>query len=185
MEELYQHLLTKGPFWINLTIAGTIAGSIIFVVANRAYIKQLRTSYEDQLKQLREAHSEQIKLKDETIQMTNQAKAESQQLLREASMDALKERDMYRDRLHEEKANHQATLLRLSEVENRPDLSEILKTTTDYNGRMLAAIQSMELEFRKHSNLSTRSVKLLDGIVKVLIEKNILTPDFNKLIEST
>lgn len=177
MDEFIQHIFSKGPVWVNIVFAGTLVGLTIFIIANRTYVKQLRASYEERINASTEAHGEQIKLKDDTIDMLQRAKQESQLLLQEAAKDALKERDVYRDRLHEEKANHQATLLRLTEVESRPDLGRILSSVADFNQQMLNGIKALELEMKKHSSLCNRSIKLMDVIVTTLVEKKILTKD--------
>ncbi len=177
MDEFYQYLLGKSPVWANIIFFGTVIGLAVFIIANRTYIRQLRASYEERLKSLSHARSEQIDLKNETINMLERAKHESQLLLQEAAKDAVKERDVYRDRLHEEKANHQATILRLHEAESRPDLGRIITATAEFNKQMLQSMQSLELEMKKHSSVCSKSIRLMDVIIKTLIAKKILTAE--------
>lgn len=174
MDGLYDWLVKLGPGWMGFILIGTIGGAIAYLVSHRQYMKMLR-----------EGHADQIKLKDETITMLEQAKTQAVATLESSNKDITKERDMYRDKLHEEKAHHQSTLLRLTELESRPDLSQILKLEKDFHdqkmavqGKMLDALTRLDTkidnEHRANAKLSQDTAKALTGLTKFLETKGIL-----------
>lgn len=176
MQDLYDFLIKLGPGWMSFILVGTIGGAIAYLVSHRQYLKMLRAG-----------HEEQIKLKDETIAMLNEAKATAIVTLEAAKNDAVKDRDNYRDRLHEEKAHHQSTLLRLTELESRPDLTQILKVQRDFNQdnvgvqqKMLDLLTKLEKkideEHQVNTELCVKTGKALDGLVKMLVAKGVIEP---------
>lgn len=176
MEALYEQLVKLGPGWMAFILVGTLGGAIAYLVSHRQYLRMLKTG-----------HEEQINLKNETIAMLEQAKLQAIATLEAAKGDAVKDRDNYRDRLHEEKAHHQSTLLRLTELESRPDLSQILKLEREFHGekmavqhKMLETLFSLEKkiddEHRANTELCVKTSKALTGLVDMLVKKGIIEP---------
>lgn len=174
MENLYEFLVKMGPGWMATILMGLIIGSIVYLIAHRSYLKQLR-----------DGHAEQIKLKDDTITMLEQAKTQAIATLESSVKDITKERDTYRDKLHEEKAHHQSTLLRLTELESRPDLGQILKLEREFHDqkmavqtKMLGALEKLDAKIDKehstNATLTQRTAKALDGLVTFLVTKGII-----------
>lgn len=178
MQDLYDFLIKLGPGWMAFIMLGTVGGAISYIIANRTHIKLLHSGY-----------SEQLKLKDELLES-----------YRRSNEEVSKERDMYRDRLHEEKAHHQATLLRKTEIENqltsRPDLGKILETEAKFhaekmemnrlmvkmNERMLETLSKMESkldnEFSTASHNCNKALELMDALVSKLISTGALPKDY-------
>lgn len=174
MENLYDLLLKLGPGWAATIIIGLVVGSIVYIISHRQYLRQMK-----------EGHADQIKLKDETITMLEQAKQHVTTTLESAKNDITKERDVYRDKLHEEKAHHQSTLLRLTELESRPDLGQILKLEREFHeqkmqvqSKMLSTIERLDAKIdREHMTnaaLTQKTAAALNVLVDFLEKKGIV-----------
>lgn len=179
MTELYEMIVKLGPGWANLIFLGVTGGTLIYIIANRQYLKMVR-----------EGHAEQLKLKDQTIEMLKSGKADSELILTQAKSDAVKERDVYRDKLHEEKANHQATLLRLAEMEKKPDLSRLLEleqsfhkekvTLFDQLFKTLAKLdEKIEKEMKHQSKICDEQSRSLQGLIRLLVKQKVLPEEYN------
>lgn len=182
MDEIFNVLVAGGPFWMKIVFFASIIGAVSWVVINRQYVRMQRVHYENQLAAKEEAHASilreraaQLDEKDRTLAMFKSSKDEQTQILLTAKNDATRERDMYRDRLHEEKANHQATLARLNLAEERPDLSQIMSVTQ----RTLEFLQGMQESLTSSASICSRTVKMVDGVIDHLIKKKVLPENFN------
>lgn len=191
MNELYEVLVKLGPGWTVVIVLGTVAGTMFYVVANRRYHRMMVRG-----------HAEQIALKDDTVKMLREARDEAVAILTKAKDDAVKERDVYKDKLHEEKAHHQATLFRLTEAEARPDLGKILTQEREFheakmkvqkellgmNQRMIDQLVAMDrkldeaakrkLDDAANSVACQKTVQMVRGLVDYLIRIKVLPGDF-------
>lgn len=100
MQDLFDMLTKLGPGWMAFIIVGTLGGAVAYVFSHRQYLKMVRAG-----------HEEQLALKDETIKLLNASREQAINIFNLTTLDLTKERDVYRDRLHEERASHQASLL--------------------------------------------------------------------------
>lgn len=177
MDELFDSLTKLGPRWMAFIIIGTIGGAIAYLIAHRQYLRQLRSG-----------HAEQIALKDETIKMLNEARTTATSTLEQAKIDAVKERDQYRSALHEEKAHHQSTLLRLTELESRPDLGRILELERSFHeekmkvqAKMLETLLKLEdkidEEHQQNAKVCKEMAQTMQGLVKYLAKKGVIPND--------
>lgn len=174
--DLYQ-MLSKFPGWMAFIVVGTLGGSIAWLFSHRQYLKMVKSGYEDQ-----------IKLKDDTIKMLQDARQAATSTLEQAKLDAVRERDQYRAALHEEKAHHQATLLRLTEMESRPDLSKILSMERDFHEQKMKINQEMlnllgrmdtklDTEHKANTKICQQTAAAMGSMIKYFVAKGLLPND--------
>ena len=167
-------IINHFPGWAVFIVVGTIGGTIAYIFANRQFIKLQKSGFEEQIKML----SDTMKLQRETAD-TDKA------VLMRTRDEAIKERDVYKDKLHEEKANHQATLLRMADLESRPDLSRILELEKKLHEEKMAIHKQMleslskldeklNRELAQNAAVCQKTAQMQEAVIKYLSENNIL-----------
>lgn len=77
-----------------------------------------------------------------------------------------KERDDYRNKLHDERDGHQSTLLRIKELESRPDFSTLVTLLEDQRNWM----RELGTTLREHSESDARIFGMIEKSLERLLE---------------
>jgi predicted helicase len=134
-------LLRSFPaIWASL---GLLLGAGVTGVAMFVVMRKFGPMKAEALKELVDAYKLQIESNQSTLQMQKQH-------YELENAEITKERNTYRENLHEERKQHNAASLRIKELEMRPDITALFRTSEAFYTKQTEAMTQLILSLRAH-----------------------------------